>query len=136
MADGEFDDVARYRAQFDRIDLFIDPVRQAQDEGQRVSQLAQLQSAVLNLSPLPDSPLPLAHDDDSISLHTHYSAQREVEVLHDQVLAWLDADASLQARDIMVMVPDMASACASLDRFGVPHVATAHAPSSPRTFPD
>ncbi|MEY4363970.1 MAG: hypothetical protein RLZZ24_1322 [Pseudomonadota bacterium] len=110
----EFDDVARYRAQFDRIDLFIDPVRQAQDEGQRVRQLAQLQSAVLHLSPAPDEPWPLDENDHSISLNAHYSAQREVEVLHDQILAWLDEDATLQARDIMVMVPDMAQFAAHI----------------------
>ena len=107
LIDG-FDDTSRYRHRFDRIELFIDPVQEAADQQRPPSQLAQLQSAVLRLAPLPEAPLPLSADDDSISLHTHYSAQREVEVLHDQVLAWLDADPSLQPSDIMVMVPDMA----------------------------
>jgi exodeoxyribonuclease V gamma subunit len=38
-----------------------------------------------------------------------HSAQREIEVLHDRLLAWFDADATLQPRDVMVMVPDMES---------------------------
>ena len=35
--------------------------------------------------------------------------QREVEVLHDRLLAWFDADPALSPRDVMVMVPDMAT---------------------------
>jgi len=108
LIDG-FDDTERYRHRFQRTSVFIDPVQEATDAQRAVTQLAQLQSAVLHLSPLPEVPLGLAPEDDSISLHMHYSAQREVEVLHDHVLAWLDADPSLQASDIMVMVPDMAS---------------------------
>jgi exodeoxyribonuclease V gamma subunit len=42
-------------------------------------------------------------------LMTTHSAQREVEVLHDQLLAWFDADPALHPRDVMVMVPDMAT---------------------------
>jgi exodeoxyribonuclease V gamma subunit len=103
-----FDDVARYRHRFDRVDLFIDPVNEAAEQARAPTQLEQLQSAVLRLEPLPAEPVALDPHDTSISLHMHYSAQREVEVLHDQLLAWLDADPQLQASDVMVMVPDMA----------------------------
>lgn len=100
----EHDGVDRYRALLTRVDAFVDPLA----DGVWPSQLAQLQSAILNLQPPAHPPLPLAGGDDSITLVTAHSAQREVEVLHDQILAWLDADAALQPRDVMVMVPDMA----------------------------
>ena len=107
LIDG-FDDTTRYRHRFERIDLFIDPAQTSTEPHHTPSALQQMQSAVLHLSPEPASAAELDARDDSIRFHEHYSAQREVEALHDQILAWLDADAQLQARDIMVMVPDMA----------------------------
>ena len=86
-----------------RVDAFVDPATLAAQPGQ----LAQMQSAILNLEPLPEQPLPLAADDHSIAFVTTHSAQREVEVLHDRLLAWFDADPALQPRDVMVMVPNM-----------------------------
>jgi exodeoxyribonuclease V gamma subunit len=35
------------------------------------------------------------------------SVQREVEVLHDQLLSWFAADPTLRPRDVVVMVPDI-----------------------------
>ncbi|WP_347254142.1 exodeoxyribonuclease V subunit gamma [Leminorella grimontii] len=49
----------------------------------------------------------LALDDRSISVHVCHSAQREVEVLHDRLLAMMDADPSLTLRDIIVMVAEI-----------------------------
>jgi exodeoxyribonuclease V gamma subunit len=46
-------------------------------------------------------------EDRSISFHACHSPQREVEVLHDQLLALLAADPQLTARDIIVMVADI-----------------------------
>jgi exodeoxyribonuclease V gamma subunit len=86
-----------------RVDAFVDPVTLATQPGQ----LAQMQSAILNLEPLPTQPLPLDADDHSITLMSTHSAQREVEVLHDCLLSWFDTDPALQPRDVMVMVPDM-----------------------------
>ncbi|MBU3894547.1 exodeoxyribonuclease V subunit gamma [Serratia rubidaea] len=48
-------------------------------------------------------------DDRSLSLHACHSPQREVEVLHDQLLAMLAEDPQLTARDIIVMVADIDS---------------------------
>ncbi|TGN39231.1 exodeoxyribonuclease V subunit gamma [Marinobacter confluentis] len=45
--------------------------------------------------------------DDSIVFHRTHSPQREVEVLHDQLLAAFSADDSLRPRDVIVMVPDV-----------------------------
>ena len=99
----DFDNVEGYRQRLNRVDAFVDP---AADQA-HPSQLSQLQSSILNLEPVPDVPVAFGPGDDSISFITTHSAQREVEVLHDRLLAWFDADDQLQPRDVMVMVPDM-----------------------------
>ena len=121
----EFDNVEGYRHRFVRVDAFVDPLAgQAQP-----SQLAQLQSGMLHLQ-TPAEPWPLQPDDPSITLVTCHSAQREVEVLHDQLLAWFDADPALRPRDVMVMVPDIA--------VFAPHIQAVFgrfAPGQPRHIP-
>jgi exodeoxyribonuclease V gamma subunit len=102
LLDG-FDQVEAYRGRVTRVDAFVDPATLSQ----RPTQLAQLQSAILNLQPLPGAALPLTSDDHSITFVTTHSLQREVEVLHDTLLAWFEDEATLQPRDVMVMVPDM-----------------------------
>ena len=52
---------------------------------------------------------PLDENDRSLSLHACHSPQREVEVLHDQLLSMLAQDPSLTPRDIIVMVADIDS---------------------------
>lgn len=98
----DFDRVENYQQRLTRVDVFVDPAAGQENP----SQLNQLQSGILNLQPLPDAPVAL-QEDASITLITTHSAQREVEVLHDRLLAWFDADPALQPRDVMVMVPDM-----------------------------
>ncbi|XNM68786.1 hypothetical protein ACLK1Y_15665 [Escherichia coli] len=51
----------------------------------------------------------LARDDRSLTVHVCHSPQREVEVLHDRLLAMLEADPTLTPRDIIVMVADIDS---------------------------
>ena len=46
--------------------------------------------------------------DHSFRIHSCHSPMREVEALHDQLLALFDDDPELLPRDIMVMAPDMA----------------------------
>lgn len=48
-------------------------------------------------------------EDHSITLQVCHSAQREVEVLQDHLLALMEADAELKPRDIIVMVADIDS---------------------------
>ncbi len=48
-------------------------------------------------------------DDASIRVHACASIVREVEVLHDQLLAAFEADPQLTPRDVIVMVPDIAT---------------------------
>lgn len=49
----------------------------------------------------------LEPQDKSLQLHACHSPMREVEVLHDQLLAMLEADDSLSPKDIVVMMPDV-----------------------------
>ena len=105
LLDG-FDEPERYRAHWSRVDVFVDPAPPDAPSDEKASQLAQLQSAIFNLSPPPQQPQ-LQADDGSLMFVTAHSAQRELEVLHDRLLAWLDVDPALQPREVMVMVPDM-----------------------------
>lgn len=50
---------------------------------------------------------PLRLDDRSLSLHVCHSTQREVEVLHDSLLAMMVEDQTLRPREIIVMVADI-----------------------------
>jgi exodeoxyribonuclease V gamma subunit len=105
----EFDAAAASHKEADgttslRIDLF------SSDEGRgdTVSLLSQVQAAVRDLLPLSEHPhVPPEPDDRSIEFHVAHSTQREVEVLHDQLLSWFGSDPDLRPRDIVVMVPDI-----------------------------
>ena len=96
-------------APLQRVDVFIDPLKEAQEVGKAPTALQRLQSAVLHMAEPSVDPIPLDPADDSIRFVQAHSAQREVEVLHDRILSWLDEDAHLLPSDIMVMVPDMAT---------------------------
>ncbi|MGM3161586.1 exodeoxyribonuclease V subunit gamma [Dickeya undicola] len=86
-----------------RIDLF--------DSNGEGCLLNQLQDDIRDLRPLAESrarwPAIDPHQDASIRFHVAHSAQREVEVLHDQLLAAFAADPTLRPRDVIVMVPDI-----------------------------
>lgn len=80
------------------------------DETGGATLLAQLQDDVRALRPLAetrDTWPAVAPDDHSIQFHIAHSPQREVEILHDRLLAAFDADPDLRPRDIIVMVPDI-----------------------------
>ena len=101
------DDTAGYAERFGAagldIDLFAEPGAD--------SLLHQLQSDVLELRPLAESralwPAVDARRDGSIRFHIAHGPQREVEILHDQLLAAFDADPTLRPGDVIVMVPDV-----------------------------
>ncbi|MBC7456565.1 MAG: exodeoxyribonuclease V subunit gamma [Massilia sp.] len=102
-----------------RVDLF--------SEGEGDTLLGQVQAAVRDLRPLDEHAhgAPAANDR-SIEFHFAHSAQREVEVLHDQLLSWFAAGAGagaasmsasappLRPRDVVVMVPDIESFSAAI----------------------
>ncbi|WP_136680917.1 exodeoxyribonuclease V subunit gamma [Neptunomonas sp. XY-337] len=54
-------------------------------------------------------------DDKSIQLHATHSPLREIEVLQDQLLAMFAEDPALKPRDIIVMMPDVASYAPYID---------------------
>ena len=108
----QYDQPERYQPQLasqgQRIDLFTEP------DASRL--LGQLQHGIFDLTPPPASPearQPVAADDDSLCFHLAHSRQREVEILHDQLLAYCEAaqaaGAPLAPRDIVVMTPDVAA---------------------------
>ena len=83
------------------------------------SLLGQLQDDILELRPLAETrdtwpPVDTARDL-SIRFQRCHSPQRELEVLHDQLLAAFADSDSLQPRDIMVMVPDINDYAPSID---------------------
>ncbi|KPQ00236.1 exodeoxyribonuclease V subunit gamma [Marinobacter sp. HL-58] len=45
--------------------------------------------------------------DNSVVFHNAHSPQREVEILHDQLLAAFNSNPDLRPRDVIVMVPDV-----------------------------
>lgn len=105
----QFDDAEATRQRFSgtRIDLFSD--------GPGDTLLQQVHAAIRDLEPQTAERRPaVPASDRSIVFHVAHSAQREVEVLHDQLLALLadpapEGEAALQPRDIVVMVPDIAN---------------------------
>ena len=52
---------------------------------------------------------PVRRDDDSLQCHLCHSPMRELEVLHDRLLAMFDADPTLKPRDVVVMMADVNS---------------------------
>ncbi len=103
----EFDDAqqAQQRFALPRVDLFDE------DETPDAPLLLQVQQHIRDLRPLAEHPKLTADVlDRSIVFHQAHSALREVEVLHDQLLALLaeqPVDTPLQPRDVVVMVPDI-----------------------------
>lgn len=100
----------RYRQQFAAIDRGIDLFHDVEGHGL----LQQVQQAILDLEPLPADPSlrkPWQAGDVSLCFHVAHSPQREVEILHDQLLAMFERAAAagtpLAPRDVIVMVPDI-----------------------------
>jgi exodeoxyribonuclease V gamma subunit len=123
-----FDDAqaARRRFGLQRVDLF--------DDTPGSTLLQQVQAAICDLMPLAEHPhRGVPAEDRSIVFHVAHGAQREVEILHDQLLHLLahpPGDQPLNPRDIVVMVPDIdAFAPAIRSVFGQ------HARRDPRHIP-
>lgn len=71
--------------------------------------LAMLQADIHADRPLGQTKRPVTADDDSLRVHSCHGPMREVEVLHDCLLDFLNRDASLTPADILVLAPDMGS---------------------------
>jgi exodeoxyribonuclease V gamma subunit len=77
-------------------------------EPEPATMLAAIQTDILTLNERGknDSPkLSVDGDDHSIQIHSCHSPMREIEVLHDNLLAMFDHDKELTPRDILVMTP-------------------------------
>ncbi|NLD53958.1 MAG: exodeoxyribonuclease V subunit gamma [Burkholderiaceae bacterium] len=90
-----------------KVDLF--------SEGPGETLLEQVQARIRDLVPLVEHPAlanrPIEPADRSIVFHVAHGVQREVEILHDQLLELLahpPRDRPLDPRDVVVMVPDIA----------------------------
>lgn len=104
----EHDQPERYRQMFDqlpwqRIDLFESHgqdtlLNQLQDDIRTLRSVGETRETWPPLDP---------QEDASIRFHVAHSTQREVEILHDQLLAHFSADHALRPRDVIVMVPDI-----------------------------
>ncbi|MFG6666967.1 exodeoxyribonuclease V subunit gamma [Halomonas sp. HNIBRBA4712] len=111
----EHDDTGDYQSLFEQRALRIDMFEPFSQDGGTL--LSQLQDDIRELRPVCETHEhwpPPRDDDDSIVFHIAHGPQREVEILHDQLLAAFSRDPNLRPRDIIVMVPD-------IDRYA-PHI--------------
>ncbi len=128
-----YDDPAEREAQLpalqsigEAVDVFVSPGAQ--------TLLHQLQDDILELRALDETrdvwPAVDPARDHSLRFHIAHSPQREVEILHDRLLAALEADDNLQPRDCLVMVPDIATYAPHIEAvFGL------HDGDDPRAIP-
>lgn len=129
----EFDNPEDYQNQFSTPEQKVDIFSEHGDASRPLT-LHQLQNDILDLKPLSE----LADEgrvldpglDQSIVFHVGHSPLREVEILHDQLLAAFNADPDLRPRDVMVMVPDINDYAAHIQAvFGL------HESGDPRHIP-
>jgi exodeoxyribonuclease V gamma subunit len=82
-------------------------------ENQGHTILEKIQSDILNLNNRRFSSLssefhdPSSWIDSSVQIHSCHSPMREIEVLHDNILAMFEEDPGLLPKDIIVMTPDI-----------------------------
>ena len=84
----------------DEIDAFDDGI-------DRTSLLGRVRDDILDHA-APGDDRRTALPDDSIQFHACHTPLREVQTLHDALLAMCEADQTLQPRDVAVMAPDIA----------------------------
>lgn len=102
-------------------------------EVEATSVLGQMQDDIRGLRSLPEirgEERIVPECDRSFRFHVAHSALREVEILHDQLLAAFDGDETLQPDDVIVMVPD-------IERYA-PHIEAVfglHGPDDARHIP-
>jgi exodeoxyribonuclease V gamma subunit len=99
-------------------DAVLDKELSSQNVGSRVFELyapaagrtllARLQRQILtNAGAFARESASPASADESIRIHVCHSPMREVEVLHDQLLALLATGTGIEPRDVVVMLPDV-----------------------------
>jgi exodeoxyribonuclease V gamma subunit len=117
----ENDQPEQYKAYFNSIDLFEPPLFESSDDPSSLPRshtlplLKQLQDDIYQLRSL-DERKQLSEqayyqinpeEDQSLQFIVAHSPQREMEILHDQLLNEFEKNGHLNPRDILVMVPDI-----------------------------
>lgn len=76
----------------------------------KTTALAVLQQHLTtDTQPTPSDRVVVAQHDTSVSLHACHGIVRECDAVKDQILALLDADPTLELRDIAIVTPDVAA---------------------------
>ena len=92
--------------------------------------LTSIQKEIFQLRD-PGQQVPMFRHDRSIQVHSCHSEMREVEVLHDQLLALLSDNPGLQPQDIVVMMPDVAAYASLIEAvFDTPEIQNQRIPYS------
>lgn len=103
------------------VDLIVETCGEAIEDdalfvpAQAPSLLARWQDSVLELSDLAPGSVELAAADRSVEVHVCHSLTRELEVLHDRLLALFAADPGLRPADVLVVTPDIEAAAPVID---------------------
>ncbi len=92
-----------------------DPEREPEREPEPASLLARVQRSVLDLTKLAPGSIALAEDDRSIEVHVCHGLARELEVLHDRLLALFAGSQPPEPGDILVVTPDLEAAAPLID---------------------
>jgi exodeoxyribonuclease V gamma subunit len=98
---------------FSMVNMLECEIMEAFEEVKKNSILSCLQGDILTIENGPEPERGFGGDprhlqkDDSFQIHSCHSALREIEVLHDHILSFLDGETDLQPKDIIVMVPDI-----------------------------
>ena len=79
------------------------------------SLLARLQRSILDLAEPGPGTLPLAPDDRSIEVHVCHSRTRELEVLHDRLLALFAQPEAPAPHEVLVVTPDLEATAPLVD---------------------
>ncbi len=77
--------------------------------------LARVQNAILNLSDEPATDEELRVLTPGIEIHVCHGLTRQLEVLHDCLLAWFEETDGLEPSDVLVAFPDLAAAGPLID---------------------
>ena len=77
--------------------------------------LAQLQNSILDLADLQPGSVRLPDDDRSIEVHVCHSLTREIEVLHDRLLALFAGPDAPALDEVLVVAPDLEAAAPLVD---------------------
>ena len=116
--------MGRVGREFSNLLLDLDPIADCDlfEAPARKTLLSRVQADIFRLSEtVPSNDRLMEEEDRSIQVHCCHSPGRELEVLHDQLLAMLERDPSLTPKDVLVAMPDVESYAPFIEAvFGTP----------------